>query len=287
MFFKKITHMTQPNLQSNLIESSQANPISVGVIQPNGAGAPTKTFRITGAEVSALKTLDQAVQEYMQQNNIPGGAIAVSRNGKLMYARGYSWSEPHEETTSPTSLFRIASCSKPLTRLGIQRLVESNKLAFSENIQSILQLKLPSGGTIPQDAEPSNRETDGHYFHQVKVEHLMNHSGGWDRWAVDEPTFFKDDEVAQAFGKSLPVNTEEIARWGAGQRLRSGRAAAPAYTNFGFLLLGLIIERKTGQGYGPWMRQHVFAPLGIKRARLRYRSTEPGTGRSSLLPQLA
>ena len=240
----------------------------VSQIQPDVSAAQTKTFRMTGTEVSALKTLDQAVQAYMQQNNIPGAGVAVSRNGKLIFARGYSWSEPHEETTSPTSLFRIASCSKPLTRIGIQRLVESTGLTYGETIQSILKLKLPNGGSIPQDPEPANRETDGHYFPNVKVEHLMNHSGGWDRGVLDEPTFFKDDETAQAFGKSLPVNTEEIARWGAGQRMQFWPGHRSAYSNFGFLLLGLIIERKTGKAYGAWMQQNIFAPLGIKRARL-------------------
>ncbi|MGQ0593029.1 MAG: serine hydrolase [Gammaproteobacteria bacterium] len=83
-------------------------------VPPTRQSSPEEhTWRMTGTEVSALKTLDQAVQEYMQQNDVPGGAIAVARNGRLIFARAYSWSEPTAETTSPTSLFRIASCSKP------------------------------------------------------------------------------------------------------------------------------------------------------------------------------
>ena len=54
------------------------------------AADSTKTWRMTGTEIPALKTMDQAVRAYMEQNNIPGGAIAVTRNGRLVFARGYS-----------------------------------------------------------------------------------------------------------------------------------------------------------------------------------------------------
>jgi CubicO group peptidase (beta-lactamase class C family) len=234
-----------------------------------------KTWRMTGSEVSELKTLDQAVQEYMQQHQVPGGAIAVARNGKLIFARGYSWSEPTQETTSPTSLFRIASCAKPLTRIGIYRLIESHSLSLADKVQDILQLTLPNGVKPPQDAKPADLETDGHYFHEVQIDHLMRHFGGWDRdhSGFNEPTFFKDMEVAKAFSKGLPVTREEIARLGAGQMMQFWPGYRYYYSNFGFSLLGLVIERKTGSDYISWMRDKIFAPLGVTRARWPCRSS--------------
>lgn len=232
--------------------------------------AATKSWRMTGKEVSTLAAIDTAVQQYMEQNNVPGGAIAVARNGKLIFARGYSWSEPSAETTSPTSLFRLASCTKPLTRIGTYRLIESGALGLTDNVQNILQLKLPNGTPLPQDAKPANLETDGHYFHAVQVDHLLSHMGGWDRntSGTNEPTFFHDMDVAKAFGKGLPVTREEIARWGAAQMMQFWPGQRFAYSNFGFLLLGLIIERKTGRDYISWMRDNIFAPLGVTRPRL-------------------
>jgi CubicO group peptidase (beta-lactamase class C family) len=226
---------------------------------------------MTGTEIPALKTMDQAVRAYMEQNNIPGGAIAVTRNGRLVFARGYSWSEPWQETTNPTSLFRIASCSKPLTRIGIYRLIENgHPKLLSEKVQNILNLTLPNGTAPPKDPKPANLETDGRYFPDVEVGHLMNHFGGWDRKAsgFDEPTYFKDVEVAKAFGKGLPVTREEIARWGAGQKMQFFPGHRSAYSNFGFLLLGQVIERKTGRDYISWMRDNIFAAVGVQRARL-------------------
>ena len=202
----------ETTMSQALLDSDAA---AVAVEAPNANNlAATKTWRMTGSEVTELKALDQAVEEYMKQYNVPGGSIAVARNGKLIFARGYSWSEPTQETTSPTSLFRIASCTKPLTRIGIHKLIENHSLSLTDNVQSILQLTLPNGAKPPKDPKPADLETDGYYFNEVQVDHLMRHSGGWDREksGFNEPTFFKDMEVAQAFSKGLPVTCEEIAR---------------------------------------------------------------------------
>jgi CubicO group peptidase (beta-lactamase class C family) len=258
----------ETTMRQAILDSDSA---AVAVEAPNANNlAATKTWRMTGSEVTELKALDQAVEEYMKQHSVPGGAIAVARNGKLIFARGYSWSEPTQETTSPTSLFRIASCTKPLTRIGIHKLIENHSLALTDNVQSILQLTLPNGAKPTKDPKPADLETDGYYFNEVQVDHLMRHSGGWDREksGFNEPTFFKDMEVAQAFSKGLPVTREEIARWGTGQKMQFWPGFRYAYSNFGFSLLGLVIERKTGSDYISWMRDKIFAPLGVTRPRL-------------------
>ena len=72
-------------------------------------------WRTTGRDVPQLVSFDQAMQQFMQDRNIPGGALAVTRNGQLVLARGYSWSLDRRVTIEPTSLFRIASLSKPIT----------------------------------------------------------------------------------------------------------------------------------------------------------------------------
>ena len=196
-----------------------------------------KEWRTTGAEVSAMSRLDEAAKAFMSQNDVPHGAVAVTRGKRLVFARAYSWTEPGGETAQPTSLFRIASCTKPITGIAIQQLVEAGTLDLTDSVQAVLGLTAPNGNALPTSPAPANPQTPGNYLGSVHIEHLLRHEGGWDRGMVNEPTFFFDPTVAQAFGKELPVTRMEIARWGAIQQTqffptaastpRPGRPASP------------------------------------------------------------
>ncbi|MDQ3935588.1 MAG: beta-lactamase family protein [Actinomycetota bacterium] len=238
-----------------------------------------KEWRATGTAVSALSGFDDAVKAWMTQNDVPNGALAVAQGQRLVLARGYTWGEPDQETTQPASLFRIASCSKPITSLATYQLQEAGTLALTTTAQSILNLTAPNGGAIPGSPAPANTNTAGTYFPSVQVDHLLQHAGGWDRNMVEEPTYFKDDEVATAFNKELPVSRTEIARWGATQQMQFWPGSRTAYSNFGYSLLGLVIEQLTGSDYIQHVRDRIFAPLGITRPRLAMpleRSRLPG-----------
>jgi CubicO group peptidase (beta-lactamase class C family) len=142
--------------------------------------------------------------------------------------------------TQPTSLFRIASCSKPLTKIAIHQLVEQEKLSLNDHIQRILNLHSPSGGTPPIQA------------YNVKVEHLIKHLGGWNVRAKEIPQLafdpmFNDVKTAEAFGKSVPVTKYQIASYMTGQPMQFDPGTDPPgdqYSNYGYSLLGQIVEKK-------------------------------------------
>src|SRR5258706_4858285 len=82
-----------------------------------------RQWRTTGTDVPDLVSFDKIMQKFMQERNIPGGALAVTRQGRLVFARGYNWSDDDNETVEPTSLFRIASLTKPFTSAAVMVLV--------------------------------------------------------------------------------------------------------------------------------------------------------------------
>jgi CubicO group peptidase (beta-lactamase class C family) len=242
-----------------------------------------RQWRTTGQAVPTLSAFDDVVKAYMTQNGVRNGALAVTRGARLVLARGYTWAEPNEETTTPTSLFRLASCTKPLTSIAIYQLQEAGALQLTDNVQGILALTAPDGSALPSSPVPSNpANTPGFYFGAVQVQHLLQHAGGWDRVAVGEPTYFCDAKIAAAFNKELPVTRNEMARWGATQQMQFYPGSRPPYqnySNFGFNLLGLVIERRRGRDYVAALQQWLFDPLAIRRARLTLpleRSRAPG-----------
>jgi CubicO group peptidase (beta-lactamase class C family) len=225
------------------------------------------TWQTTGEAVAALSGIDGAVQQYMEQNSIANAAVAITRGSNLVFCRGYT-SGDGVSLTQPTSLFRIASCTKPLTRIGIYKLKEAGHLDTSTTVQSKLNLTLPDGTAPISDPMPTNTNTAGYYFPSVTVGDLLNHAGGWDRTVAGEPTFFHDPDVAKAFDVGLPVDRMQIARWGVGQQMQFWPGSKSVYSNFGFSVLGLVIEAVTGSSYIDWMKASILGPLGVARARL-------------------
>lgn len=203
----------------------------------------------------------------MEQNDLRAGALAVAKDGRLVLAHGYTFGEPNYPLTDPMSLFRIASASKPITGVGIYQLLESGALHLGDKVADILNVKLPDGNTPVDDGT--------HFFNSVTVQHLLQHQGGW----IDQPTFFKDAKIAEAFHHPVPVSIEELISWGVGQPMDFQPGSQGSYSNFGYLLLGRVIAAKRKQSYVDAIRKHVFAPLGVRRAfmaRTRFEERLPG-----------
>lgn len=93
------------------------------------------TWRTTGTAVSALNSFDTQMQTFMQARSITAGQLAVTYQGRLVLARGYTYSDDSSLSVQPTSLFRIASLSKSITAAAIMRLVQDGKLSLSRSLQ--------------------------------------------------------------------------------------------------------------------------------------------------------
>src|SRR5829696_1275357 len=108
---------------------------------------PQQEFPITGAAVAGMGSFDLSVRNLMQKYNIPGGAIAVVRDGKLFYARGFGYADVENKTpVQPDALFRIASVSKPITSAAIMKLVEEGKLKLDDRVAPLIADLTPAEG---------------------------------------------------------------------------------------------------------------------------------------------
>ncbi|HEX8347875.1 MAG TPA: serine hydrolase [Actinoplanes sp.] len=211
-----------------------------------------RSFTASGTSVPAFAAVDTKIQNYMRDTGTRAIGLAITRGGRLVHARGYTWAESGYPLTQPTTTFRLASCSKPLTSIAIHQLIRANRLRLDTTLQSVLNLQVAPGGRM----DPR--------FSSITVLHLLTHTAGWDRSEVSDLPDVAT--VATAFGQAnLPVSKLQMARYMAGRPLQFAPGAEQEYSNLGYLMLGLIVERLRGLTYTDAAQQFMFTPLGLTR----------------------
>ena len=214
---------------------------------------------ISGAALSGLGSFEQSVRDLMRKHGIPGGAVALVRDGKLIYARGFGYADVENKTVvQPDALFRIASVSKPITSAAVMKLVEEGKLALDDRVAPFIAHLAPAPGAT---VDPR--------WEQITIRHLLNHTGGWDRTKpnggfdpMDRPL-----TAAAAVNAPAPASAETIIRYMKGLPLDFDPGTKHVYSNFGYAILGRVIERVSGMRYEDFVRARVLQPVGANRTR--------------------
>ncbi|MFC4586096.1 serine hydrolase domain-containing protein [Sphaerisporangium corydalis] len=223
----------------------------MGAFPAGAASAAGRVWRANGATATGLASFDTTMKTFMQARTIPHASLAVVRKGKLVLARGYSWTADTAYTAQPTSLFRLASLSKPVTATAIMKLVQDGKLSLSAKVAPLLGLSTAADARLGD----------------VTVQHLLWHVGGWDSSVTPDP-MFADRAVSAESGLPLPVSQSQIITYVTRRRLDFAPGTKYAYSNFGYLLLGRIVSKVSGLSYGEYVRQKVLAPVKIGRMAL-------------------
>jgi N-acyl-D-amino-acid deacylase len=213
---------------------------------------------VSGEAVEQLAAFDEFMLGFLERNKVPGGALAIVRDGEIVFSRGYGYADQEaKQPVQPESLFRIASVSKPITAAAILKLAEQKKLRLRDRLADYLDVE----PFLAEGAKPDKR------WKRVTIRHCLTHSGGWDRSVSYDP-MFQSLRMAKEMQVELPVGTSGIIRYMRGQPLDFDPGERYAYSNFGYCLLGRVIEKVTGQPYERYVRQEVFAPLGVTTARI-------------------
>ncbi|HUR83080.1 MAG TPA: serine hydrolase domain-containing protein [Thermoanaerobaculia bacterium] len=197
-----------------------------------------------------MVSYDQLASTLLTKYQVAGGAIAVARNGQLVFARGYGYANKATgELMQPDSQFRIASLSKPITSAAILLLMQRGKLTLDQRVFDILSYQpLPGESVDPRLAT-------------ITIRHLLEHSGGWNRDTTFDPMFLPVT-IAAATGTPAPATPDSIIRYMMGKPLQFNPGSAYNYSNFGYLLLGRVIETISGQPYEKFVREQVLTPSG-------------------------
>jgi len=192
----------------------------------------------------ALPQIDSTIQAFMNRYHVPGMSVAVTYHGKLVYARSYGYADTAQHTAvTPQHLFRIASVSKCITATAILKLVEAGKLSLNDRVFGHNAVLGTRYGTPPY---AENLE-------KITIRQLLEHtSGGWTNNNAD-PMFSHPGMTAN-----------ELISWTIDhQPLDNIPGTVYAYSNFGYCILGRVIEKVSGMPYEAYVKKAVLQPCGI------------------------
>jgi CubicO group peptidase (beta-lactamase class C family) len=179
----------------------------------------------------------------------PGLSVAIAHEGRFVYQQAFGVTGHNSpEQLSISGLFRIASVSKPITSVAIFSLIEKGLLRGGDTV-------FGKNGVL---GTAYGRQPYGKGIDQITIDHLLTHtSGGWDLFS-DDPMF-----------SHLEMSHPELISWVLNhQPLTNPPGKVFAYCNFGYCLLGRVIEKLTGQAYSDFVQNRILSCCGITDMRI-------------------
>lgn len=212
---------------------------------------------ITGTTDAKYSTLDDLMTLIITKAKLPGGAtLAVARDGRTLYHRGFGYADREGRADMrQDTLFRISSISKTFTAVAVLQLVEQGKLKLDDRALPLLNLR-------PAGAKPDAR------LSRITVRNLLEHRGGWNHSGKDkvDPTF-ASPAVVKELGVRPPAMQQAVINYVLRRPLDEDPGTKFVYCNFGYLLLGRLIEKVSNQTYPAYVQRHVLDPLDLKSVR--------------------
>lgn len=211
------------------------------MIRAQASPQPSGSVRGQATTDSAPDRIEAYVLGQMQKHHIPGVSVAVVQDGKVVLARGYGvanveLSVPATEHT----VYQLASVTKTFTATAIMMLVEEGRLGLDDKIAERLP-DLPAA------------------WREVTIRHLLSHTSGIKSY-TSVRDFHKTARKDYARHEILDLVAKEPLEFAPGEKW--------SYCNTGYFLLGMLIEKVTGKGYGEFLDLRIFKPLGMTQTRV-------------------
>jgi CubicO group peptidase (beta-lactamase class C family) len=185
---------------------------------------------------------------FMSAHSVPGLSVAVARDGQVLYERGFGFSDlDKHESVTPTHQFRIASVSKPITSVTLFRLMEEKRLTLEDTV-------FGGRGILGNDFGKRFKR----WVEEIRIKHLLTHTcGGWQNDGTD-PMF-----------RNPSMTHEQLITWAIDEvPLAYPPGEHYTYSNFGFCILGRVIEKVTKMPYEQHVREAVLKRCGVTGMRI-------------------
>jgi CubicO group peptidase (beta-lactamase class C family) len=203
---------------------------------------------------SAARAIDGVFARYTSKT--PGCAVGVFQNGSIAYAKGYGLANiEFDAPITPKTPFIMGSVSKQFTAAAIALLVEQGRLSLNDDVRKY----------VPELHD---------YGKRVTIDHLVHHTSGIrDFWALV-------DLAGMRFDDGYSVG--DVVALAARQRnLNFDPGAEYAYSNTGYILLGVVVQRVTGKTLRQFEAEQIFTPLGMSSSHFHDDHNEPVHGRAA------
>ena len=215
-------------------------PSKEGTEQLTADKIPAGVHELTATDVETF--LDGIVPLQLERDDIAGATIAVVKDGKLLFAKGYGYAdyEKKKPVSAQETLFRPGSVSKLFTWTAVMQLVEQGKLDLDRDVNLYIDFKIPEAFGKP-----------------ITLKNIVTHTPGFEEQIKDLFTVGSESPNLGAYlkthipGRIYPPGT------------------VPAYSNYGAALAGYIVERVSGRPFNEYVEENIFKPLGMIHSTFR------------------
>jgi len=206
------------------------------------ADAPVATPEPTSVPLTADDVgawLDGFMPAVLARGGIAGAVVVVVKDGSVLFEKGYGFSDvaARKPVDPKTTLFRPGSISKLFAWTAVMQQVEAGRLDLDADVNRYLDFKIPPRNGLP-----------------ITLRNCMTHTPGFEE-------FFRGYFIHKPTGLSL---VEELKDWLPARVFDPG--TTPAYSNYGALLAGYIVERVSGERFETYVENHIFRPLGMQHS---------------------
>jgi CubicO group peptidase (beta-lactamase class C family) len=196
------------------------------------------------AQNDISRTVDKIIGKAMTDEAIPGVAVAIIRDGNILFEKGYGVRSVNKAAaTDEQTVFSIGSVSKAFTAVGLMLLVQENKLVLDDPIKKYMK-GLPTG------------------WQNITIRQFMTHTSGIPELKGDKDNGSFEQTLFQAGKMKMAFNP----------------GARQQYNNFNFAVMGKLIEAITGMDYISFMQKRVFKPAGMVSSGVKPASNDMSTG---------
>ena len=212
--------------------------------------------------------LDESFQAYVEDNYFRGGSVGVLKNSRLVFADGEGFTGKH--TTHAWTVQPIVDISKTFTAVAILQLIEDGLLRMDDHVFGI--------GGVLYYMRPDDEDSFNPQLNDITIEHLLRHTAGWDEMVgpVYDPMlnayFFRQGYNVVDIAKEMKtfgiLNQDDIIRFMLAQPIQFQPGTAVRHSNFGYCVLGRVIEEITDLPYETYVRKHILTPAGMWHTRL-------------------
>lgn len=235
-------------------QKPQVNPLAPKTKQPTPIEQPKAgTHEMTPDDVSAF--LDGLMPQQLAKDDIAGAVISVVKDGKVIFAKGYGYSDVKAKTpvSADNTLFRPGSISKLFTWTAVMQQVEQGKLDLDRDVNDYLDFKIPAKFGKP-----------------ITLRNIMTHTPGFEE--TIEELFVKDAKDLKPLGDYLKQHLPT--------RIYPP-GSTPAYSNYATAMAGYIVQRVSGQDYFDYIDEHIIKPLNMTHSTFRQPLPDPLKGMMS------
>ena len=235
-------------------------------VQVYRSGAGLRINRIWHSPFTAadLNTIEDAFNGFLTKHKLAGMQVAIGFEGQLRYASGFGMANKETgEAMGPHHRMRIGSVSKSITSAAAFKLVQQRKLAIDEKV-------FGPGGILSDVAVPASMRS----LENATVAHFLEHTAGLP--GIPDP--LNCPAGTESLAERIESEMQEFADTNPPNPVLGDPGQVFNYENFGFMIVELVIERRTGKSYRDYVREQLFAPAGIKGDLFKMGPYQPQSG---------